>query len=119
MFEQIDFQNYESIFSRSNYPIIDETNLAIDMSGPCLCLSGKSFKDCCNIDIQIGLKFKETHPKQSNIILKEFYEINKFYQNLSKAPKTKSVDIENESRFYNHKIKYCSLFEIDGNNCDN
>lgn len=93
MFEQIDFQNYESIFSRSNYPIIDETNLAIDMSGPCLCLSGKSFKDCCNIDIQIGLKFKETHPKQSNIILKEFYEINKFYQNLSKAPKTKSVDI--------------------------
>ena len=119
MFEQIDFQNYESIFSKSNYPSIDETNIAIDMSGPCLCLSGKSFKDCCNIDIQISLEFKESYPTQSNIILNDFYDINKFYQNLSKAPKTKSVDIENESRFYNHKIKYCSLFEIDGNNCDN
>ena len=46
------------------------------MSGPCLCLSGKSFKDCCNIDIKIGLEFKESYPTQSNIILNDFYDIN-------------------------------------------
>lgn len=119
MFNQIDFHNYESIFSKNNYPVIDETNMTIAMTGPCLCLSGKAFKECCYSKIQKGLKFKESDSERAKVILANFYEIDKYHRELSKPPKTKSVEFENESRFYNHKIKYCSLFEIDGSKCDN
>ena len=44
---KLDFQKYEDIFNRDNYPMF-LTDLFLPRDDKaCVCLSGKQYKDCC------------------------------------------------------------------------
>jgi hypothetical protein len=45
----INFRDYFSIFNRKQYPNFKSSSedILLDETGPCLCLSGKIFNDCC------------------------------------------------------------------------
>jgi len=45
----MDFKNYNAIFDKNNYPIFKD-GYPTD-NGPCPCLSGKIFKECCKYEI--------------------------------------------------------------------
>ena len=54
----MDFQNYDEVFDKNNYPIIEkckdinsEFKYFPELYGKCLCLSGKKFRFCCKQSI--------------------------------------------------------------------
>lgn len=108
--ESMDFQNYDDIFNKKNYPIFscinDDLYIPQD-GGACVCLSGKKYKDCCKNEIELALKNRDKNNKDK--AFDELYN-RKNGKMISNKVETKSIDKKN--------LSYCSAHKIFGN-CDN
>lgn len=107
----MDFQEYDEIFNRNNYPKFIKKNgsyIPVD-DGQCICLSGKKYKDCCKKEVDIALN---TENKQSDID-----ELHKLYFDIKK--KLLSYKVVNKS-INKKNISYCSAKEVFGdcNDCE-
>lgn len=62
----INFRDYFSIFNRKQYPNFKSfsEDILLDETGPCLCLSGKIFNDCCRKNGKKLLAFQELNGKK-------------------------------------------------------
>ena len=68
----MDFQKYDDLFCRRNYPVFDGNFLPKDDS-PCICLSGNKYKNCCKKDVEAALQ--HDNDKRDAEELKNIYHI--------------------------------------------
>lgn len=47
----MNFQKYDDLFCRENYPVFNLEYLPEDNSA-CICLSGKEYGKCCKVDVE-------------------------------------------------------------------
>lgn len=109
----MDFKNYDDIFNKKNYPLFEKIKFLDDYvyvpkdDKPCVCLSGKRYKNCCKKAIEKALKIR----KGKNI-REELYCL--YYK---KNKNLLSVKVEKNS-INKKNISYCSAHKIFCN-CDN
>lgn len=108
----LDFQKYDDIFDKDNYPEFEEivTSRGI-MYIPkddkkCICLSGKKYKDCCKNDIEDTKKNRRDKDVKEELEQLYFQKDSKL---ISSKVEKKSVEKKN--------ISYCSAWKIFGG-CD-
>lgn len=107
----MDFQIYDDIFNRDNYPAFKKNFLnnfkPLDDKA-CVCLSGKQYKDCCKKDIEEAIKNRKTNDEVINENLKQLY----FQKN------SKLISFKVEKKAVKKKnISYCSAEKVFGD-CD-
>lgn len=101
----MDFQKYDDLFCRRNYPVFDGNFLPKDDS-PCICLSGNKYKNCCKKDVEAALQ----HDNDK----RDAEELKNIYQQSEK----KLISTIIEHKAVNKKnISYCLAEKILGN-CD-
>lgn len=104
---KLDFQKYDDIFNEDNYPkfikitIKGKTTYIPDDDGPCVCLSGKKYKECCKEDIETAKENRKV--KDAKKELRELY-FRKDSKLISSKVENKSVEKKN--------ISYCSAWKI-------
>lgn len=102
----MDFQEYDKIFNKKNYPLFIEKNgiYLPEDNGQCICLSGKKYKDCCKKEVDIALS-KENQQNDITELEKIYYKVKK--KLLSYKVVDKAINKKN--------ISYCSAKEVFGN----
>ncbi|NFN19471.1 SEC-C domain-containing protein [Clostridium botulinum] len=105
----MDFQKYDEIFNKKNYPLFIQKNgiyLPKD-DGKCICLSGKKYKDCCKQEVVIALN-KENQQCDITELKEIYYKAKK--KLLSYRVVNKAINKKN--------ISYCSAEKVFGNCSD-
>lgn len=108
----MDFQKYDDIFNKKNYPefevttnpkksILKERNYIPSKYKPCVCLSGRKYKFCCEKDIKTNKKNRKVKNVKEQFRKLYFRENKKL---ISSKVEKKSVEKKN--------ISYCSAVEI-------
>ncbi len=99
----MNFQKFDEIFNRKNYPVFNENYLPMD-DYPCICLSGEKYRNCCKKDVEEALQHENGE--------KECEELKKKYcKNTKKLISTKIVN-----KAINKKnISYCLAEKVFGN----
>lgn len=109
---KMDFQKYDDIFNKDNYPEFDEIIISGEVmyvpndDKPCICLSGKKYKDCCKKDIEDTKKNRKVKDVKEELEQLYFQKDSKL---ISSKVEKKSVEKKN--------ISYCSAWKIFGD-CD-
>lgn len=104
----IDFQNYDEIFNRNNYPVFDKVTLIPKDNKSCICLSGKKYIDCCKPLIEEANILRKDNPNLADETLAELYD-RKIKKMLSYRIENKAIDKKN--------VSYCSANKV-FSNCD-
>ncbi|KXU05649.1 hypothetical protein [Streptococcus oralis] len=113
----INFRDYFSIFNRKQYPNFKSfsEDILLDETGPCLCLSGKIFNDCCRKKREEAFSLPEIERKKR---LSEFYQLFLYEKDHHIAPPSNSVIFEKESRGKKKRIKYCTAKKVYSKDCE-
>jgi hypothetical protein len=113
----INFRDYFSIFNRKQYPNFKSfsEDILLDETGPCLCLSGKIFNDCCRKKREEAFSLPGIERKKR---LSEFYQLSLYEKDHHIAPKSNSVIFEKDSRGKKKRIKYCTAKKIYSKDCE-
>lgn len=99
----MNFQKYDDLFCRENYPVFNLEYLPEDNSA-CICLSGKEYGKCCKVDVEKAI--------QHNNDKKDCEELKKIYQRTEK----KLISSKIVDKAINKKnISYCLAEKILGN----
>lgn len=53
----MDFQKYDDLFCRDNYPVFNAEYLPEDNSA-CICLSGKKYGECCKENVEKAIQHR-------------------------------------------------------------
>lgn len=104
----MNFQQYDDLFNRDNYPMFSSKNFTPIDDKACVCLSGNLYKNCCKraVDEAASNKMRKS---DRNEILNQLYS--------RKPNKLMSFKIEDKS-LNKKNISYCSADKVFGN-CDN
>ena len=108
----MDFQKYDDIFNKYNYPEFKEIINAEKVmyvpkdDKPCICLSGEKYKDCCKKDVDKAKKNRKVKGVKEELERLYFQKDSKL---ISSKVENKSVEKKN--------ISYCSACKIFGD-CD-
>lgn len=114
----MDFKDYNVIFNEKNYPdfkkiiyLNGQINLDKEIyvpkdESPCVCLSGKKYKDCCKKEIKKALELRNS---------KDIEELRKLY--FTKESKLVSCRVVKKS-IEKKNISYCSAQKV-FDDCDN
>lgn len=102
----MNFQKYDDIFNKNNYPIFNHNNenIDIDDDGACLCLSGQKYKDCCKKEIECALQRANTES--------DIEELRKIYYQKDKKMLSRKI---NHKAVQKKRISYCSAEKVFGN----
>ena len=66
---------YDNLFDLKKYPRFSGSNLEPDFDGPCLCLSGKKYCDCCKTRIEHSRLGKAS--RSGDVELERIYNVKK------------------------------------------
>ena len=105
----MDFQKYDDLFCRDNYPVFNAEYLPEDNSA-CICLSGKKYGECCKENVEKAIQ----HRNDEN----DYQQLKKIYY-----PKSEKTLISSKvvNKAINKKnISYCLAEKIFGHcSCSN
>ena len=104
----MDFQKYDDIFNKDNYPMFQKTFLPVSEK-VCICLSGKQYSNCCKNDVDEAFKNRKYLNESVEEELQQRY-FKKDKKLLSHIVENKSINKKN--------IAYCSAHKVFGD-CSN
>lgn len=99
----MDFQNYDEVFNRDNYPVFDTMTITPKDDKNCICLSGKKYADCCKKFIEEANILRKENPNVAEEALTALYN--------RKIKKMLSYRIENKA-INKKNVSYCSASKV-------
>lgn len=104
----MDFQKYDDLFNRENYPMFSSKDFSPIDDKACVCLSGNLYKDCCKKEVDEAASNRKKR-SDADELLEQLYS--------KKDSKLLSFIVENKS-LNKKNISYCSAFKVFGK-CNN